>query len=62
MRFVETPVFTGQVTAELDDASYHQLQVALLLRPEQGDVIKGPGGLRKLRWAGRVAASAEVFG
>lgn len=51
MRFVETPVFTEQITAALDDASYHQLQLALLLRPEQGAVIKGSGGLRKLRWA-----------
>jgi hypothetical protein len=51
MRFVETPVFTEQVVAALDDDSYHQLQLALLLRPEQGAVIRGSGGLRKLRWA-----------
>lgn len=52
MRFVETPIFTAQITAELDDLSYRKLQLALLLRPEQGVVIKGAGGLRKLRWAG----------
>jgi hypothetical protein len=52
MRFVETPVFTERVTTALDDASYHQLQLALVLRPEQGALIKGSGGLRKLRWAG----------
>jgi len=52
MRFVETPVFTEQITAALDDASYHRLQLALLLRPEQGALIKGSGGLRKLRWSG----------
>jgi mRNA-degrading endonuclease RelE of RelBE toxin-antitoxin system len=52
MRFVETPVFTEQITTAIDDASYHQLQLALLLRPEQGALIKGSGGLRKLRWAG----------
>jgi mRNA-degrading endonuclease RelE of RelBE toxin-antitoxin system len=28
------------------------LQIALLLRPEQGPVIPGSGGLRKVRWAG----------
>ena len=26
------------------------MQLALLLRPEQGSVIRGTGGLRKLRW------------
>ena len=29
------------------------MQSALMLRPEQGAVIPGSGGLRKLRWAGR---------
>lgn len=55
MRFVETPVFTRAVTALLDEERYRALQLALALRPEQGDVIRGSGGLRKLRWglAGR---------
>jgi mRNA-degrading endonuclease RelE of RelBE toxin-antitoxin system len=50
MRFVETPVFTKCVTAVLDDDQYRNLQLALVLRPEQGPVIRGSGGLRKLRW------------
>jgi hypothetical protein len=50
MRFVETPVFTTAVTALLDEEGYHALQLALALRPEQGNVIRGSGGLRKLRW------------
>lgn len=29
---------------------YHALQVALLLRPTQGALLQGGGGLRKLRW------------
>jgi len=49
MRFVETPVFTRAVTALLDEEQYRALQLALALRPEQGDVIRGSGGLRKLR-------------
>jgi hypothetical protein len=55
MRFVETPVFTGAVSALLDEEQNRALQLALALRPEQGDVIRGSGGLRKLRWglAGR---------
>jgi hypothetical protein len=52
MRFVETPIFTEQITAVQDDLSYRKLQLALLLRPEQGVLIQGSGGLRKLRWAG----------
>ena len=55
MRFVETPVFTRTVTALLDEEQYRALQLALALRPEQGDLIRGSGGLRRLRWglAGR---------
>jgi mRNA-degrading endonuclease RelE of RelBE toxin-antitoxin system len=51
MRFVETPVFTRGVASVLDDEHYRSLQLALALRPEQGAVIRGSGGLRKLRWA-----------
>ena len=51
MRFVETPVFTTAILRYLDDEQYRQLQIALMLRPEQGPVIKGSGGLRKVRWA-----------
>ncbi len=50
MLFVETPVFTDLVRKNLDDETYRALQVALLLRPEQGAVIRGSGGLRKIRW------------
>lgn len=51
MRFVETSVFTAAIRRHLDDEQYRQLQIALMLRPEQGPVIRGAGGLRKLRWA-----------
>jgi len=53
MRFVETPVFTAVVTALLSAEEYRQLQLALLMRPEQGALIRGSGGLRKLRWGVR---------
>ena len=48
--FVETHVFTGLVRKSLDDDEYRALQLTLLLRPEQGPVIPGSGGLRKIRW------------
>jgi len=50
VRFVETPVFTGLVCRRLDDEDYRALQITLLLRPEQGALIPGSGGLRKIRW------------
>ena len=50
MLFVETPVFTSLVDDLLDDEEYRSLQLALLLRPEQGPLIRGSGGLRKVRW------------
>ena len=51
MRFVETPIFTRVITGLLDDEDYRGLQIALMLRPEQGPIIRGSGGLRKVRWA-----------
>lgn len=50
MRFVETPVFTRLARDFLGDEQYRSLQMALLLRPQQGTVIPGSGGLRKVRW------------
>lgn len=51
MRFVETPVFTAVIQRHLDDERYRQLQIALMLRPTQGPIVRGSGGLRKVRWA-----------
>ncbi len=53
MRFIETPVFTRAVQRQLDDDAYRALQLALVLRPEQGAVIPGTAGIRKMRWASR---------
>ena len=51
MRFIETPIFTRRIKFMLDDEDYRALQSALVLRPLQGLLIKGSGGLRKIRWA-----------
>jgi hypothetical protein len=50
--FVETRLFTGLY---LSDDEYADLQRTLIGDPEAGDVIRGTGGVRKLRWgiAGR---------
>ena len=50
MRIIETSVFTSSLRRHLDDEQYRALQLALALRPEQGALIPGGGGLRKLRW------------
>jgi mRNA-degrading endonuclease RelE of RelBE toxin-antitoxin system len=50
MRFIETPIFTREVEKFLNDEEYRSLQLALVLSPDQGNVIPNSGGLRKLRW------------
>jgi mRNA-degrading endonuclease RelE of RelBE toxin-antitoxin system len=50
--FVETPVFYRRVQQFLSDDEYAEMQSFLAVRPEAGSIIKGSGGLRKMRWAG----------
>ncbi len=50
MVIIETPVFTSQIKAMMDDELYRELQKALVIKPDFGDIIKGSGGLRKIRW------------
>jgi len=51
MLIVETPIFTKRIDRILDEESYRLLQVHLLHRPDAGDIIRGSGGIRKIRWA-----------
>ena len=53
MRFLETSVFTSRLRGLVDEDQYRAVQLALLLRPEQGPLIPGSGGLRKLRWGAK---------
>ena len=48
----ETSVFTRQVQDLLDRESYRLLQLRLVADPAAGDLIRGTGGLRKIRWQG----------
>ncbi|MEN6578636.1 MAG: type II toxin-antitoxin system RelE/ParE family toxin [Phycisphaerales bacterium] len=50
MEIVETSVFTKQIRGLLKDDEYRQLQERLVMNPLAGPVIRGSGGLRKLRW------------
>lgn len=49
--FVELPPFERHRTDYLSDKDFHALQQFLLRHPLAGDVIKGTGGLRKLRFS-----------
>ena len=46
----ETSVFSKQVQRLLDRESYRLLQLRLVAEPDAGDLIRGTGGLRKIRW------------
>ena len=50
MIFIETSVFTREIKGLLPDEEYRMLQTALMFRPDAGDIIRGGGGLRKVRW------------
>jgi hypothetical protein len=50
MEFKETLIYTEDVNIIFTDDEYRELQNFLVEHPKSGDVIKGSGGLRKLRW------------
>ncbi len=49
--FIETRLFTRLVQDYLADEDYSRLQRQLIENPEAGAVIRGSGGVRKLRWS-----------
>ena len=49
--FVELPAFERFRPDYLSDEAFAVLQLALMARPDSGDVMPGTGGLRKLRFA-----------
>jgi mRNA-degrading endonuclease RelE of RelBE toxin-antitoxin system len=51
LTFSETSIFTRQITALLSDNELSALQWMLMGNPEQGDLIRNSGGLRKIRYA-----------
>jgi mRNA-degrading endonuclease RelE of RelBE toxin-antitoxin system len=50
MVIIETPIFTKRILEVLSDDEYRELQQVLAKNPEQGAIIPGGGGLRKIRW------------
>ncbi len=49
--FVETRLFSRLVQEYLSEEEYRLLQTEIMNDPEKGAVIRGSGGVRKLRWA-----------
>lgn len=50
MKIIETTIFTKRIRSLLSEEEYRNLQNELILNPEKGKVIRGSGGLRKIRW------------
>ena len=52
LTFVETKLFTSLVGGYLSDDEYAALQLSIAANPEAGAIVRGSGGVRKLRWSG----------
>lgn len=50
MELIETPVFKKQIDRLLDDLTYTQFKECLVCNPLKGKLIRGGGGIRKIRW------------
>jgi hypothetical protein len=50
MEFIETSVFTKALHTLLDDDEYRQLQNMLWQDPLAGNLVRGGGGVRKIRF------------
>ncbi|TWJ33042.1 hypothetical protein [Geobacter argillaceus] len=51
MLFIETAHYSRIVAEYLSDEEHGELQAHLKDRPDAGDIIKGTGGIRKIRWS-----------
>jgi hypothetical protein len=49
--FIETKLFSRLRESYLSDDEYSRVQAALMENPEDGDLVSGSGGVRKLRWS-----------
>ena len=50
MKIIETSIFTKKISSLLTSEEFRKLQNELILNPQRGKVIRGSGGLRKIRW------------
>jgi mRNA-degrading endonuclease RelE of RelBE toxin-antitoxin system len=50
VKIIETTIFTKKISSLLTEEEYRNLQNELILNPVKGKIIRGSGGLRKIRW------------
>jgi hypothetical protein len=48
--FIESAAFERVRGVYLDDGEYAELQQFMMQNPEAGNIVRGSGGVRKLRW------------
>ena len=53
MEFIETTFFTRYIPDYLSDEELGALQRHLIEQPDDGDIIPGTGGIRKIRWGAK---------
>jgi hypothetical protein len=53
LTFVETETFTRLISDVVSDEDYAEFQRELSRQPDQGDLLEGCGGVRKVRMAAR---------
>ena len=51
--FRESKKFTARLLKLMSDEDYAEFQIELIDLPQAGKVIKGSGGIRKIRWAAK---------
>lgn len=49
MEFIETKIFSEDISKLATDSEYKEIQEYLCMFPLPGDVIPGTGGIRKFR-------------
>ena len=50
MIFIEASIFTKLISKYLSDDEYRAFQWYLMSYPDAGDIVRGSGGVRKIRW------------
>ncbi len=58
--FIESTAFERVRAIYLDDDEYSKLQQFMVQNPEAGSIVRGSGGVRKLRWR-RQGAGLPTF-
>jgi hypothetical protein len=50
LQFVEAPAFSRYREDYFDDEGFAELERSIAANPEEGELIPGAGGIRKMRW------------